>query len=60
LQNILMRLDLLFFDFFERVAMGAATVFALLLAVGLRMPRRVTEERPANRTAICFPRPTLR
>jgi hypothetical protein len=42
LQNILMRLDLLFFDFFERVAIGAATVFALLLAVGLRMPRRVT------------------
>jgi len=35
-----MGLDLLIFDFLERIAVGAATVFALLLAVGLRMPRR--------------------
>jgi len=35
-----MGLDLLFLGFFQRIAVGAGTVFVLLLAIWLGLPRR--------------------
>jgi len=40
LHNVVMGVGLVFLRFLQRVAIGAGTVFALLLVIGLSLPRR--------------------